>query len=320
MNAHSKSVAASFDYRLFGLHIRSELELPELPAANPSAGPDVTIRIGEIPDFPAADGEGPHSVNGGIVLAIRGIAGFFIRGGEEIIVEPRPHVSEGNVRLFLLGSAMGALLHQRGLLPLHANAVEIDGKAVAFMGESGSGKSTLAAWFHDRGHRIIADDVCVVRFDEEGRAQASPGLPRLRLWKEALEASGRETSNHKLSYAGSRSIEKYDVPIPSEAATPEEIELAAVYLLGRSEGVSIDRLHGVEAADAVLANTYRGQYIPVTDSMREYWQSCVRLVQNTPVFSAKRSWGFCQLDEQSEQMLEHARKLISHGGGPKAGP
>ena len=42
-----------------------------------------------------------------------------------------PGASSRNVRVFLLGSAFGALLHQRGLLPLHANAVEVDGRAVA---------------------------------------------------------------------------------------------------------------------------------------------------------------------------------------------
>ena len=61
---------------------------------------------------------------------------------------------------------MGAALHQRGILPLHANAVEIDHRAVAFMGASGAGKSTLAAWFHDQGYPILADDVCVIRADD----------------------------------------------------------------------------------------------------------------------------------------------------------
>ena len=84
----------------------------------------------------------------------------------EIVAEPRQGVPDSNVRLFLLGSAMGALLHQRGLLPLHTNAVEVGGRAFAFMGKSGAGKSTLAAWFHDRGFRIVADDVCVVGFDD----------------------------------------------------------------------------------------------------------------------------------------------------------
>ena len=310
-------MAGSFDYRLFGLRIHSEIELPELPLERPSAGADVTVRIGAVP--PAPSGPGPHAVEGGLLLPIHEVGRFFVRDGAEIVVEPDPGVPEANVRLFLLGSAMGALLHQRGLLPLHANAVEIDGKAVAFMGGSGSGKSTLAAWLHDRGYRIIADDVCVVRFDQAGRALASPGLPRLRLWKEALEASGREASLHTLSYAGRGQIEKYDVPIANPSAVAAEIELAAVYLLGKGDDLSIQQLLGVEAAEAVLANTYRGGYIPIAKTMREYWASCVALVRGTPVFSAERSWGLEKLDEQGARMLDHARELIGRREAPPSG-
>lgn len=320
MNAHGRSVAATFDYRLFGLQISSEIELPELPAVQVSSQPDVTIRIGKVPSVPVSGGEGPHAVQGGLILAIRRVGRFFMKDGAEIIADPDPNVPEGNVRLFLLGSAMGALLHQRGLLPLHANAVEIDGKAVAFMGESGAGKSTLAAWFHDRGLPIIADDVCVVRFDDAGRAHVSPGLPRLRLWKEALEASGREASLHMLSYAGGRDIEKYDVPIPTRSVALAELGLAGIYLLGRGDELKISRLHGVEAAEAVLANTYRGRYVPAAKSVREYWGSCVGLVRGTPVFSVRRSWGLEALDGQCVQMLEHARQLIFESDRGNSGP
>ena len=167
-------------YRLFGLHLCSALDLPELCSDTLGGDPDVHIRMtrSDVTDSEAS-------------LVIDGIARFAVRNGNEIIVSPEPGVPERNVRLYLLGSAMGILLHQRGLLPLHANAIEIDGKAVAFMGPSGSGKSTLAAWFHDQGYCVIADDVLVVRFDQEGQAQACAGLPRLRLWKDVLEATGR---------------------------------------------------------------------------------------------------------------------------------
>ena len=93
-----------------------------------------------------------------------------MRDGNQIVIDAAPDATDRNVRLFLLGSALGALLHQRGLLPLHANAIDLGGGAVAFSGHSGAGKSTIAAWFHDRGHRILADDVCVVGFDQSGRA------------------------------------------------------------------------------------------------------------------------------------------------------
>ena len=139
---------------------------------------------------------------------------------------------ERNVRLFLLGSAFGVLLHQRGLLPLHANAIEIDGRAVAFMGPSGAGKSTLAAWFHDRAFRVIADNVCAISRNSEGRRQAAPGLPRLRLWAEALELMGRSSHALNRSFVDDDD-EKFDVPMDPASRSP--IEDAAVRFICSTE-------------------------------------------------------------------------------------
>ena len=132
------------DYTVFGLRIRSEIDLPELHPAEGDSQPDVVVRKGRVarPDNPRP---GIEVLDGALLLTIPDVAHFSITGGNEIVVEPGSEVPERNVRLFLLGSAFGALLHQRGLLPLHANAIEVDGRAVAFMGKSGAGKSTLAA-------------------------------------------------------------------------------------------------------------------------------------------------------------------------------
>jgi hypothetical protein len=224
-------------------------------------------------------------------------------------VAPEPGAAARNVRLFLLGSAMGMLLHQRGLLPLHANAVEIDGKAVAFMGPSGIGKSTLAAWFHDRGHRVIADDVCVVRFDEEGHPWAEPGLPRLRLWRDALESSGRDQSQHERSYAGIDNFEKFDVPIHDRSASGR-IRLEACYLLSNAEQAAILPLTGVDAADAYFANTYRGHFVP-PEMMKSYWKNSLQLVRQTPLFEVRRVWSRELFDSQSEALCRHAESVIA---------
>ena len=166
-------------YSLFGLQLDSDLPLPELfeAAADPPA--DVRIEVGAVP----VDGEfeaGLHAVDGGALLVIDKVARYFVGDGSRIVIEPDEFASERNVRLFLLGSVFGLLLHQRRMLPLHANAVEIDGSVAAFMGRSGAGKSTLAAWLNDRGFPLIADDVAVVDF-EGATPFIVPGLPRLRL-------------------------------------------------------------------------------------------------------------------------------------------
>ncbi|MCA1658501.1 MAG: hypothetical protein LC627_04285 [Verrucomicrobiaceae bacterium] len=296
------------DYSVFGLKVRSSLPLPELFSATDSRRPDVIVSRGAIAEDELAP-LGMSAVDGALILTIDGIGRYKIDGGHSITIDAAPEIPERNLRLFLLGSAFGALLHQRGLLPLHANAVEIAGKAVAFMGPSGAGKSTLAAWFHERGHRVIADDVCVVGFDAKGHPFAAPGLPRLRLWAEALKLMDRDASGLERSYVSSQE-EKYDVPISPEAAALREVPLTAAYLLERGEHFAISPLNGVEAADAVFANTYRGAYLELAGGQEGHWRVAMQLVRAVPLYRAVRQWDLGCLDDQCEQLRAHAVDLV----------
>lgn len=288
-------------YRLFGLNLRCEIDLAGLAPAIEAAAPDVEIVFGPVPE---SDHNGYRATEGGTVLAVVKVGRYLIREGREIVIDPLPGASERNVRLFLLGSAIGALLHQRGLLPLHANAIDLGGRAVAFSGHSGAGKSTIAAWFHDRGHAILADDVCVIGFDEAGRALAFPGIPRLRLWREALEASGRDAGAYPRSFDDT---EKYDVPTLGEGDL-EPIPLAAIYLLRKAEDGEgdIERLTGVDAVETLVANTYRGGYLSMIGRTSDHLSACVKVARAVPVFRAQRLWGFDRFDEQAERLRDHA--------------
>jgi hypothetical protein len=294
-------------YRIFGLRVRSEIPLGDLPEAESSSAADVEIRRARLdhPEQPSAS----HVVSeDGTLITIPRVGRYLVRKGREILVEASEGASERNQRLYLLGSAFGALLHQRGLLPLHANAIDLDGRAVAFCGHSGAGKSTLAAWFHDRGHRILADDVCVIGFDESDRPLAFPGIPRLRLWREAIEASGRAASDYAPSFDGE--TDKYDVPTrPEEAAEP--IPLDRVYLLAQAlegaEGIRIDRLSGVAAVDALVSNTYRGAYLRSIGRTGDHLMQCLKVARTVPVFRAERPWRLEAFDEQAEALERHSR-------------
>lgn len=304
------SLSPPFDYSLFGLQIRSELQLPELLPADPLSEPEVWVTLSELAASPS-EGVWLQQIDGTTLLTIPDVGRYAI-SKTRIIVDREPGVPDSNVRLFLLGSAMGVLLHQRGFLPLHANAVEIGGKAFALMGRSGAGKSTLASWFHDNDYRIIADDVCAVRFDEDLRPLVSPGVPRLRLWKEALEATGRQTSSYERSYAGKGAINKFDVPVSPSAAIREDVELAGVYLLGKGDSLGFSRLQGLEAVEAIFANTYRGAYVPIIGDVRLHGESCIRLARHTPIFQSVRNWDLSRLAEHCEALIVHA-KLLSRG-------
>jgi hypothetical protein len=264
---------------------------------------DVVFRFGAV----ASDAEAPHGYSlteSGTLLWVPRVGRFLIRDGREVVIDAVEGASERNLRLFLLGSAMGALLHQRGLLPLHANAIDLGERAVAFSGYSGAGKSTIAAWFNDRGFPILADDVCVVGL-QAGRPVAYPGIPRLRLWREALEASGRDAGAYDRSFD---EMDKYDVPTRSTASAP--LPLTAVYLLrkaGDENAPGIERLTGIEAVETLVANTYRGGYLKTIGRTGEHLAACLAVARQVPIFRARREWGFERFDEEAARLLAHAQ-------------
>lgn len=292
------------DYSVFGLRLRSDLALPELHACADAGEPDVVVAEGSVA-APEEEGRGYEMLPGGTRLSVAEAGRFWIAGGDRITYQRLPGASEKNLRLFLLGSALGALLHQRGLLPLHANAIEVAGRAVAFMGHSGAGKSTIAAWFHDRGYPVLADDVCVVTFAPDGTPLAHGGIPRLRLWREALEASGRDAGAFEPSFDD---MDKYDVPTPQREALPAPLPIDRIYLLGKAEGEagSIQRLEGVAAVEALVANTYRGAHVGLAGATQTHLAACLRLVAKAPVFSAARAWGYDRFDVEARRLEAHA--------------
>jgi hypothetical protein len=294
----------SRDYSVFGLRLRSTLELPELFAAQGAGEPDVHIEDGRI-DAPPSE-PGLVATDDGLLLTVAEVGRFLISGGSRIRVEPDEGVSPRNVRLFLLGSAFGALLHQRALLPLHANAIEVDGRAFAFMGHSGAGKSTLAAWFHDQGHRVLADDVCVIRFAPSGEPLACPGLPRLRLWLDMIKLTGREASELDRSYVGaSAQLDKFDVPVEAVSMIHGNVPIAGLYLLDRGPEFEVVDLTGVDAAEAIFENTYRGAFIAAASTHRNHWQSAIALARTTPVFKVARSMNLARFDEECRLLRDH---------------
>jgi len=246
-------VSRGATYEAFGLRLRSDLFLPELSAA-PDDGrePDVEIetgplgaRLGGATDVPPG-----MQVAGGLFQLDGPNGRYRVTDGRLIRVDPRPGASDEEVRLPLLGTVMGALCHQRRSLPLHAGAILVDDRAVAFAGPSGAGKSSLAARLLRRGRTVLADDLCAVAVDEGAMAWVAAGVPRLRL-RDGPPASADRTGFRD---AGGRTV----VPLAPPPG-PGPWRLWRLYRLSPDDVATprIARLAGSDAAAAVLGQVYR---------------------------------------------------------------
>ncbi|RYG89059.1 MAG: hypothetical protein EON59_02385 [Alphaproteobacteria bacterium] len=281
-------------YNLFGLSLRSSIALPELCPARADASPNVCIESGVMAGW-SVDSATSHLevVDGAVVLTVPQVARFTIIGGRRIIVDADCDAPAESVRLFLLGSAMGMLLHQRGVVPLHANAIVVDSGAIAFLGPSRAGKSTLAAAFLDRGHAILADDVCALA-QRNGEYMVLPGVPRLKLWRDALENSGRQSSDYARVLG---TADKFSVPT-AKPASAEAAPLSALLILVRDDEVdlAINRLSGMEAFRAVVENIYRGSALEQIRDSSAWLGICSDLVDKIPIFELRRGWDAKKID------------------------
>jgi hypothetical protein len=296
---------------LFGLTIRSEIPLPELNAI-PDIGAlpaDVEIHQGTV-DMPSPSVDfldmrvsvQPEFTT----LDIPSIGRFQVVAGKQVIVDAFSDCPADKLRIYLLGSAFGALLHQRGMLPLHANAIEVDGQVFAFVGPSGAGKSTLAAYFNDRGYRVLCDDVCAVSFSDLGTPLAWPGLPRLKLWADALEARGQTvyefrkiTSEHP----------KYHFPVRS-IAMQGPFPLARIYDLAQSTQdaeSSIKRISGADALNTVLSNIYRRRLAELSTDPRRHLKQVAALIKHAQIYLVQRRWGYAEFSAEAEKLESHLK-------------
>ncbi|WP_449243830.1 hypothetical protein [Desulfobacca acetoxidans] len=269
-------------YRAFGLTIASALPCPELLPAEGAA--EVTIRYGTVPDgLESVQRQGVcFQVNSeAFLLKLNTIAKYLVTAGKQIIIERAAGAQDNEVRLFLLGSAFAALLQQRGLLPLHGCAVEVNGGAAVFVGLSGCGKSTLAEALHQRGYRIMADDVCVISFASSGTPLVISAYPQLKLWADALKKLGRDPRGLPLVRAG---LEKYGLPL-KDGFSGNPSPLQRVYELAESNSQELELipLQGLDKLTVLMRHTYRPQFLAGTLGKKRHFEQCGQAAQHCRV-------------------------------------
>lgn len=268
-------------YLAYGLEVITTFECPELlPCEKPGdEGPGV-IRI-----MPWERGPG---TTGGLGVCPTGqpdhdrflfeapaVAAYLVEHGNQVLIARAPGASDESVRLYLLGSVFGALLHQRGLLPLHGSAIEANGMAILFLGESGSGKSTLAAEFHRRGYKVVSDDICAVSVASDGEVVVFPGYPCLKLRDDVTH--GAEDAR-RLERPTVQGLAKYRLSVtPRFCREPRPIGRVYVLKPAVTTEIRLDRLGGMRKFFSLVSNTYRPHFLEVMGRKRNHFRLCSAL-------------------------------------------
>jgi hypothetical protein len=289
-------------YRVYGLALRSEISCPELTETDSQSYADVTISL-KLSTASMAKDSASH------IADIADVALFRIERGCEIQVQPAPGARQEDVRQFLYGVALTAILYQRGESPIHAGAVEVGGQAHMFCGASGAGKSTLMMQMRHRGVNVLCDDVGVIRQGADNIVRFYHGVPRVKLWRDALAHFDidiwplqRDLARH----------DKFHLPLANTAF--DSLPLASIFNLVPGPTVDAPMIVAISSKDAfgiVMRNTYRPRLLKQLGDSASHAMRCVAAVRQAAGFEFRRPWDLDRLDAGAEALVSHLTALTT---------
>lgn len=296
-----------FSYFAYGLGIHSTFPLPEFTPAETKC--DVTINLTRSENIKnelskLENLEKPwhcNQIGDEIIYSVKKVGIFRVRQAREVIITCLPDVDERVISLYIAGTIMAFLSYQRGLIALHASAVEVNGSVVAFVGESGAGKSSTAAAISARGHVVITDDVLPVKQDSNS-ASVYPAFPQLKLSPEVAATLGHDVESllvlhpqlHKLGY---RVADKF---------SHTNHKLQSIYVLAEGDKLIVEPLSLQQALIELVRHSYGVRSLQNIINSPAYFLQCTELLKKVNVYRLYRPLELSSLPDFAAFIEAHA--------------
>ena len=180
----------------------------------------------------------------------------------------------------LWGVPAALCMLDRGDLPVHAAAVDVDGSAVLFAAPGRFGKTTLAAGFHREGFRLLSEDMSCLRIAPVPVVIPGPAMLRVRadvldgLRLRDVEEVARGDDRASLSVDRARRGDCRSVPLR-----------AVVLLRTGSTRVTAERAQSAEALRDLWSLTFR---TPDSASRARCFAGIADLLARVPAWNVHR--------------------------------
>jgi hypothetical protein len=324
-----------FSYSVFGFSVRSNRPIPGLNPANATPLPaDIQIHLAAVP-FGSAESS-PKSqvllfvssildkigepafkiwkIAEGDFLHLKycdGVQFWIKREGGQVWAQWPETSSLEDAATYLLGPVMGLALCLRGVPCLHASAVVIENRAIAFVGEEGAGKSTTAAAFSRRGHAVLSDDI-VALVEQDGAIQVRPAYPYLSLWPDSVRML-YGLKKDLPSFSGNWEKRVLSTADQSFRFANQSFPLGAIVILGeRSRNPTAPLVDPMTPQDGLLslvANSYATRLL--SSEMRAHeFRFLGRVILNVPVFRVRPHEDPARIDRLCDLICEALPKLL----------
>ena len=335
MGVYCNVVSSELAYRFADAAILSAVPLPELTRLDVRWPTADTYSVDCLPSTPSLRSGRPSATvrpttgrmtlglektSQGMMLRFPSLAVFALTGDlRRVAVQAEPGVNQETVRHLLLDQVLPRLLAHHGRLIVHGAAVEIDGRAIVFVGDTGAGKSTLAASFSSDGYRLLCDDGLLLTADAL-RSVALPTYQSLRLWPDSVTGvftGSRPRTAPMAHYSTKQRVLIDDVTAPNN----EPLPTAALYVLSSNadtDTTAIARLSPRDGCMAVIRNAFQ---LDVTDPERAagLMAKAGDVSQRVPVFALSTPRCFSALTAVRAAVLDHQGQWATSDDEPKEG-
>lgn len=231
-------------------------------------------------------------------LQVKTVGEFMVRQGQEILYRPEPEVDDQSLELFLNGSVLGAVLHQRGIIPFHGSSFLVEGAGVMICGQSGAGKSSVTMAFCQEGALLINDDISPVHFKQSVPHFLSLKT-KIKLWDNSLDELGLQPDGLD---AIRPNLGKFYVDNVSKVEEEPPISQIVILSIHNRPDFLVKELQGLGKHQALLNQVYRKNYLKgMPKREQQYFKEVLTLARAVRVIQMTRP--------QKAAIRETARKI-----------
>lgn len=303
----STSIEEYYNYRVYGLNIRSQIEVDEFLRLEELTNQSVDVKFlyGSMPEHISnlrEEGKISYYKKSEVWFSVKDVADYYIHYGNTVIVEPCINADKNLINIYLMCSCLGFIMIQREQLAIHGGVVNFAGKGVIFTGDRGAGKSTITTALRGKGYKFLSDDVAAIYFDEIPYIYS--GFPFQKVCNDMMDTLGCERDESK-KIAGEGKV-KYIVPAFKEFYH-NSLPLTAIVKLsvGDVDKVVIEELKGHDKLDVIMKNIYRMEFLRYIDGiMPIYIKKCLEIVKKIDCYKITRPKEGLTVNEQIKLIEE----------------
>ena len=299
-----------YEYRLYGLKVKSDIEFKQL-VKHQVGMPDepcIYVEKVDVPDDLKAIKERKYEIGENFSWLCNNTTWLLVENGEKIGYCLTGGGYPAYLQSYILGFGMAMLAMQRGMLAIHCSAVFDEKGAVLIAGESGAGKSTVTTAFLEKGYHLMADDMAFVEVGKDKKAMAKPAFPYQKLCRNVASQKGHTLDD--LIYINEEK-DKFLVPYEGEFFLGD-VPIKAFVMLGvnDTEEVVAKEMTGFNRVPVYTNNLFLRHLLKRDKYNPAIAQKCVEMAAAVPTFYVARPKEGDTVSEVVKKVFE----FVENGG------